>query len=348
MVLSSSDGVTRRTVGSVRIGRIAGLLAGILLLAGLVAASLLFGHRVISMQAALSAIFSYNGSSVDDIIVIYSRLPRTLASVLAGAAFGVAGALIQASTRNPLADPGVLGVNAGSAFFVTLAVGFAGWQSIHAYVWASLVGAFIVSLIVSVFASAGRGGVSNVRLVLTGVGISAVLGGIGSSITLLDPVAFNAMRAWAIGSPAGATMEVVKTISPIILAGLVCSCSIASSLNITALGDDLSRTLGANALHIRIVVIISVTLLAGAGTAAVGPVGFVGLMVPHAVRWLIGADQRWILALTIIYAPILMLGADILGRLVLYPGELEAGILTALIGAPVLILLARRRGARGL
>jgi len=175
-----------------------------------------------------------------------------------------------------------------------------------------------------------------------------VLAGIGSSITLLNPQAFDALRMWSIGSIAGRDMAVVQTVAPFVMTGLVIALLLARSLNAVALGDDLAKTLGGNLLRTRIFAVVAITLLAGAATAGAGPIAFVGLMVPHVMRWLTGPDQRWIIGLTMIYAPILLLVADIAGRLVLYPGELETGIVTAFVGAPVLILLARRAKASGL
>ncbi|MBB6165751.1 iron complex transport system permease protein [Rhizobium wenxiniae] len=276
------------------------------------------------------------------------RLPRTLLGILCGAAFGVSGALIQAATRNPLADPGILGVNAGAAFFVTLAVGLFGFQSIEAYLWFAFLGAIVVTVAVYALGAMGRDGATPVRLVLSGVALSAVLGGIGSAITLIDPHAFDAMRFWSIGSIAGRDMKVVEAVRPFIGIGLLVALIAARPLNAVALGEDLARSLGASIFRARILALIAVTLLAGAGTAAAGPIGFVGLMVPHLLRWFTGPDQRWIVPLTMIYAPVLLIAADITGRLVLFPGELEAGIVTALLGAPVLILLARRRQVSGL
>ncbi|WP_205910507.1 iron chelate uptake ABC transporter family permease subunit [Rhizobium sp. FY34] len=328
--------------------RLIGLLLGLVLLVALSQLSLLVGARAIAPSTALEALFAYDANSVDHIVIMDYRLPRTLLSLLCGAAFGVAGALIQAATRNPLADPGVLGVNAGAAFCVTLAVGLFGVQSIHALLWFSFLGAIIITLAVYSLGATGREGATPVRLVLAGVALSAVLGGIGSSITLLNPQAFDAMRQWAIGSAAGRNMDVVVAVAPFIGIGLVIALVTAPSLNAVALGDDLARSLGANTLRARILTLVAVTLLAGAGTAACGPIGFVGLMVPHVVRWFTGPDQRLIIPMTMIYAPVLLLIADIAGRLVLFPGELEAGIVTAFIGAPVLILLARRKKASGL
>lgn len=324
------------------------MLLGLALLVVVSLASLLVGARPVAVSTVLDALFAYDGGSAEHIIVRDYRLPRTLLGLLCGAAFGVSGALIQAATRNPLADPGILGVNAGAVFFVTLSVGLFGFHSIDAYLWFAFVGAILVTLAVYALGAAGRDGATPVRLVLAGVALSAVLGGIGSAITLLDPQAFDSMRFWSIGSVAGRNMEIVATVAPFIGAGLVIALVAARSLNAVALGDDLARSLGTSLLRARILAVVAVTLLAGAGTAAAGPIGFVGLMVPHVVRWLTGPDQRWIISLTMIHAPVLLLAADIAGRLILFPGELEAGIVTAFIGAPVLILLARRRQASSL
>jgi iron complex transport system permease protein len=324
------------------------MLCGFGLLIALSLLSLLLGTRMLSPDVLLQALSAQDRRSAEQIILLDYRLPRTLLGLLCGAAFGVSGALIQAATRNPLADPGILGVNAGSAFFVTLAVGLLGWQSIGTYIWAAFAGAIVITLIVYALGATGREGATPVRLVLAGVALSAVLSGIGSAMTLLNPQTFDALRMWSIGSIAGRDMHVVTLVAPFILAGLVIALLAARSLNAVALGDDLARALGSDILKARILVVIAVTLLAGAGTAACGPIGFVGLIVPHMVRWFTGPDQRRIIAFTLIFSPVLLLSADIAGRLVLYPGELEAGIVTAFTGAPVLIALARRRKVSGL
>ncbi|MBK0023870.1 iron chelate uptake ABC transporter family permease subunit [Ochrobactrum sp. S45] len=324
------------------------VVVGLSLLTVLSFASLLVGTRMLSPHVLFKALSGQNRTSAAQIILLDYRLPRTLLGLLCGAAFGVSGALIQAATRNPLADPGILGVNAGSAFFVTLAVGLLGWQSIDTYIWAAFAGAIVMTLIVYALGASGGEGATPIRLVLAGVALSAVLGGIGSAMTLMNPQTFDALRMWSIGSLAGRDMHVVARVAPFILAGLVVGVLAARPLNAVALGDDLARSLGASILRARILVVIAVTLLAGAGTAACGPIGFVGLMVPHMVRWFTGPDQRRIIGFTLIFSPVLLLSADIAGRLVLYPGELEAGIVTAFIGAPILIALARRRKVSGL
>lgn len=344
--------VAKRTGGGrssgFRFRRLALLVLCAAVLIVLCIASLLTGARAVGLSTALDALLAYDPASAEHIIIRDYRLPRTLLGLLCGAAFGVSGALIQAITRNPLADPGILGVNAGAAFFVTLAVGLLGLHAISSYLWFAFLGAIVVTLLVYAVGSRGRDGATPVRLVQSGVALSAVLGGIGSSITLLDPLAFDSLRVWAVGSLAGRNMEVAATVAPFIVCGLVLSLCVTPSLNAIALGDDPSRALGVNLVQIRILVVIAVTLLAGGATAAAGPIGFVGLMVPHVVRWFTGPDQRWIILFTILCSPILLLAADIAGRLVQFPGELEAGIVTALIGAPVLIALARRTRAGGL
>lgn len=328
--------------------RLATLVLVAAVLVFLCAASLLLGARTVALPAVMDAVFSDGGTSAEHLIIRDYRLPRTLLALLCGAAFGVSGALIQAATRNPLADPGILGVNAGAAFFVTLAVGVFGLQSVASSLWFAFAGAIAITLLVYAAASRGRDGATPLRLVLSGVALSAVLSGIGSSLSLLNPQTFDALRSWSMGSVAGRNMEVVGVVAPFILSGLGLALALARPLNALALGADLSRSLGANIVRTRLLVVVAVTLLSGAATAAVGPIGFVGLMVPHAVRWFSGPDQRWIVAFTILCAPGLLLAADILGRLLLFPGELEVGLVTAFLGAPVLVALARRTKAHGL
>lgn len=324
------------------------LLAGVLLLFFMAALSLLVGTRPIAPVSVLNALIAYDPNLPDHIIIHDYRLPRTLLGLLCGTAFAMSGALIQAATRNPLADPGLLGVNTGAAFFVTVAVGVFGFHSLNAHVWAALAGAISATMFVYILGVTGQEGATPVRLVLAGVALSAVLAGVTSSITLLNPRAFDTMRFWAIGTLVGRDMNVVTTVAPFIVIGIVLGLAASRPLNAVALGNEVAHSLGADIQRARILVVLAVTLLAGAATAAVGPISFVGLMVPHVVRWFTGPDQRWIIAMTIVFGPTLLLAADILGRLVLFPGELEAGIVTAFIGAPILILLARRPKVSGL
>ncbi|GAB95620.1 putative ABC transporter permease protein [Kineosphaera limosa NBRC 100340] len=270
------------------------------------------------------------------------RIPRTLLGIVAGVALGVAGALIQGLTRNPLADPGVLGVNAGAAFFVVIAVGFLGVASISGYVWFAFAGAFVSSVAVYLIGTGGRRDVNPMRLTLAGVALGAVLTGIGSGIALLRPEAFAHMRAWNVGSLDVRSLEPLMTIAPFVLTGLVLAAVASRGLDALAMGEDVAQALGSSVLATRLCSVVAITLLAGAATAATGAIAFVGLMIPHVARRLCGPDQRWIVVFTIVLAPILLLSADVLGR-VAVPGEMQAGVVTAFVGAPFLIAIARRR-----
>ncbi|MCR6670343.1 iron chelate uptake ABC transporter family permease subunit [Devosia ginsengisoli] len=327
--------------------RLGWLLLAIAVLAAVLVASIAVGSKDIPVSTVFDALFAYDDSD-DHAIIQALRVPRTMMGLAVGAALGMAGALIQALTRNPLADPGILGVNAGAAFFVVLAVGLFGLTSIQGYIWFAFLGAIVTTVLVYAVGSAGRGGATPVRLTLAGVAIGAVLGGISSGITLLNPTTFDRMRQWGAGSLVAPGYETLWAVLPFIAIGLVISMLVARPLNAVALGDDLAAALGANMARTRALVVVATTLLAGAATAAAGPIGFVGLMVPHVARWIVGPDQRWIFLFTVVLAPILLLTADIVGRVVMRPGELQVGIVTAFVGAPVLIALARRRRVSGL
>ncbi|MEV0246177.1 iron chelate uptake ABC transporter family permease subunit [Nocardia sp. NPDC050712] len=318
------------------------LLVGVGLLAVVCVLSLMIGARDIPMGTAWDALWHFDGS--DDHVVVRSlRLPRTVLAVIVGAALGVSGALIQAMTRNPLADPGILGVNAGAGFFVALGVAAFGLTSVWSYVWFAFLGAAVVTVAVYALGSLGRGGATPIRLTLAGVALGAVLTGVTMGLMLLDPDTFDQMRFWNAGTVAGRGLEIVWPISAFIVVGLIVALGVARPLNALALGEDLARSLGIDILRTRVLAVLAVTLLCGAATAAAGPIGFVGLMIPHVARWIVGPDQRWILPYSMVGAPVLLLVADILGRVIVRPDELAVGIVTAFVGAPVLIALIRRK-----
>ncbi|MBA4021940.1 MAG: Fe(3+)-siderophore ABC transporter permease [Gordonia sp.] len=327
--------------------RALGWLVGVALLALVCLLSIAIGAKDIPFGTVWDALWSYDNSG-DHIIIRDLRIPRTVLGLLVGMALGVGGALIQAMTRNPLADPGILGVNAGAAFAVALAVGVLGFTGIWAYIWFAFAGAVVVTVVVYALGSVGRGGATPIRLTLAGVAIGAVLTGVTTGLILLDPQAFDQMRFWNAGSIAGRGLDVSGAVAPFIVVGLVLAFVIARPLNAVAMGDDLARSLGANVTRTRVIGVIAVTLLCGAATAAAGPIGFVGLMIPHIARWIVGPDQRWILAYTLVGAPILVLLSDVIGRVIIRPGEMQVGIVTAFVGAPVLIFLVRRGKASGL
>lgn len=324
--------------------RALGLLAVLVLLGGAVVASFAVGARSIPPLEVLQILLGHD-TGQNATVVLQLRVPRTLIGLVVGAALGVAGALIQAVTRNPLADPGILGVNSGAAFALAVGTGLGLAAGPLATLSLAFAGAFAASLVVYAIGSLGRGGASPVRLILAGVALGAVLAGVTRAIVLTDRQRFAAMTAWESGSLLDRDLGLLWWALPFVAVGLVIALALGSSLNAVALGDDLAAALGANVMRTRVLAVTAVMLLAGSATALAGPIAFVGLMVPHMVRWIVGPDQRWIIAHSALAAPVLLLFADVVGRVLVPPGELPAGIVTALIGAPVLIVLVRRRKA---
>lgn len=309
--------------------------------------SIVVGARPIPLGVVWEALTG-SRATAEHVMVIDLRVPRTIVGLVVGPALGLCGALIQAFTRNPLADPGILGVNAGASFAVTIAVGLLGINAPGQYVWFAMAGAFLATILVYAMGSAGGGRATPLSLTLSGVAISAVLGGLTSAVVLKNINALNVTRFWGVGSIGGRDLGVVWTCLPLIVAGVVLALVCARSLNALSLGDELAATLGVRIRATRVITVVAVTLLAGTSVAVAGPIGFVGLMVPHVVRWFVGPDQRWIMAMSIVVSPILLLLADVLGRVILPSGELRVGLVTAIIGAPVLIALVRRKKVSGL
>ncbi|MFI6033371.1 FecCD family ABC transporter permease [Streptomyces sp. NPDC051315] len=304
--------------------------------------SLAIGSRSLSASTVLDALLHDDGSIAAS-VVWDVRVPRTLAGIAAGAALGVAGALIQALTRNPLADPGLLGINAGAATGVVFALTALGLTSMWASVWFAMAGAVVAGLLAYSLASGGRGGATPERLALGGAVVAAVFTGVSQTLMLLDAQALDQLRFWSVGSLARADADTLATLTPFVAVGLLVALSLVRPLNAMALGDDSARALGAHLHRTRFLGLLAVTLLCGAATAAVGPLVFVGLAVPHMARMIAGADQRWTLPLSMLLAPTLLLLADVLGRVAVRPDELDAGVVTAVVGAPVFIALVRYR-----
>lgn len=324
--------------------RLLGLIAAVVALIAATAASVLIGSKQLTADEVVHAITAFSGTTADQ-IVIDLRVPRTIAGIVVGIGLGLSGALIQALTRNPLGDPGILGVDAGAGLFVALGVVLFGASAPSQYLWFALAGALIVTVLVYLIGSAGRGAVDPIRLTLAGVAVAAVLTGIITAMTLLDPKAFDKLRGWAAGSFVERGFDIVIPAVPFAVGGVILSLICARSLTSLGLGDDLASSLGTHIMRTRVLSVLAITLLAGSATAIAGPVAFVGLMVPHIARWIVGPDQSWILPYSIVIAPTVLLISDILGRVVLWPGEVPVGIMTAFVGAPVLIYLARRAKA---
>ena len=300
--------------------------------------SLAVGARSIPFSTVLDVLASRDGS--DSAFVVWElRIPRTLIGVAVGAALGVAGALMQALTNNPLADPGLLGVNAGASAAAALSISVLGLTDLRAFVWFAFLGAALAGTVLYVIA--GRSGASPVRLALAGAAVTAALTGFTQAVVLLDQNALDQMRFWTVGALERANMGTLTDVTPFLVVGLVLAFLLARPLNVLALGEEVGRSLGANLGRTQLLTLVAVTLLAGAATAAVGPLVFVGLVVPHMVRAITGPDQRWVVAYCAVLAPALLLLADVLGR-VMAREEIDVGVVTALLGGPVFLLLLRR------
>jgi iron complex transport system permease protein len=311
----------------------------VVVLAGVALASIAIGAKQLPLDQVWHGLFHDTGTYAD--VVVGERVWRTLLGLLAGAALGLAGAVLQALTRNPLADPGILGINAGASAAVVTALTFFGVTSLNGYVWFAFFGAAAVGALVW-FLGGGRGA-TPVRLALAGTAISAALYGYLQAVMIMDNAALGRMRFWTVGSLASATQSTIVQVAPFMVVGTLLALGLARPLNAMAMGDDTARALGAHLNRTRALSMLAATMLCGAATAACGPIVFVGLMVPHLVRSFTGPDLRWILPYATVLSPVLLLGADVIGRMIVRPAELQVGIVTAILGGPVFIFLVRRR-----
>ncbi|GIH78636.1 iron ABC transporter permease [Planobispora longispora] len=330
-------------VRTVRRRRLLVLTALFATLAAAVALSIAVGAKPISPADVWHGLTDPSGTE-NDIVIQSLRLPRTAIGIMAGIALGVAGALMQGHTRNPLADPGLLGVTQGAAFAMVLSILVLGVTGLYGYIWFGLAGALIAS--VGVFALGmvgGRGGPTPVTLALAGTAVSAFLYALTSTMVLMDEQAMDVFRFWQSGSIAARGSEIAWQVLPFIAAGLVLALVNAPALNALSLGEDVARALGQNVTLTRTVGVAAITLLSGASVAACGALSFLGLMVPHLARPLSGPDHRWLLPYSGLLGACALLLADVVGRVVARPGELEVGVVLAMLGAPFFIALVRRR-----
>ena len=321
-----------------RAGGVAGAVAALVLLS-LVSVSV--GSNAIPFDEVWRLLVHPDGSFAS-VVVHDQRIPRTLLVIVVGAALGVAGALMQSLTRNPLADPGVLGINAGASLAVVCAVAFFGIASIWFYLWFAFAGAAAASVAVYLLGGTGRQTATPVRLALAGVAISMAISALVQTVILSNQHAFNEFRFWAAGSVEGRGYPVLAAIAGFVVAGVLVALATAPALNALALGEETGRALGVRVARTRALVMIAVTLLAGAATAAAGPIVFIGLGVPYLARAICGPDQRWVLPYSLLAAPAVLLVADVLARVVIAPQEVQVGIMAAILGGPVFIAIVRR------
>lgn len=309
---------------------------------GVVLLSIALGSKPLGLAEVWHGLWSPTGTEAD-VIVRSLRLPRTALAVVAGCALGVAGALMQGHTRNPIADPVLLGVSAGAGLFVAGGIFALGISTLYGYVWFGFAGALLAATVVHLVGTRARGGASPVTLALGGAAVHALFTALTSALLILDEQALELYRFWTVGSVAGRPAEITWQMLPFVVAGLVLAAANARGLNSLSLGEDIARSLGVRVGTERLIGMGAITLLTGVAVAACGPIGFVGLMAAHIARSITGPDYRWVLPFSGLVGIVLMVGADVLGRVVAMPGELPVGIMLAFIGAPVFIHLIRRR-----
>ncbi|MCX4644733.1 MULTISPECIES: iron ABC transporter permease [unclassified Streptomyces] len=304
--------------------------------------SLAVGARAIAPSAVLDALV-HGGHSDDAEVIRGLRLPRTLVGLMVGAALALAGTVLQGITRNPIADPGILGISQGASVGVVLAIAFAGIHTLTGYVWFAFAGAALASVAVHAIASSGRGGATPVKLALGGAAINALLVSVTTAVLTTKASAMDEFRFWQVGSLSGRDTHIVGQVWPFLVVGVLLVLSVARGLDALALGEDVAKGLGQRVATVRIVGGLGATVLTGVGVAAAGPIAFIGLAVPHIARAVVGSDHRWVLPMAALIGPVMLLVSDTVGRVVFPPGEVPAGVMTALIGVPFLVTLVRRK-----
>ena len=309
--------------------------------------SISLGAKSIAFTKVIDVLLGNDPDSLETAIIL-QRIPRTVFGILAGGALGISGALMQSITRNPIADPSILGVNTGASLFVVAGIAFFNITVAYQYIWLAIIGAGVTAVFVYSVASMGKDGATPLKLALSGSAVSIVLGSLVSTIMLPNNRVMEAFRFWQVGSIGSATWENIMLISPFLIVGFIISMFISGYLNNLALGDEAATALGTNVVMTRTIGALSSVLLCGATTARAGPIGFVGLIIPHIIRLIFGSEMSKMLPLSFLGSAILMLVSDIIGRIISLPGETEVGIVTAVIGAPVFILAIRKGRVKSL
>jgi iron complex transport system permease protein len=322
-----------------------GFICCIALLVVFILSSILFGLTDISWKTALEAFTRYNGSN-EHVIIQTARVPRALIAAAVGASLAMAGAIMQALTRNPLASPGILGINAGAAFFIVAAATFFSISSIGSFVWIAFLGAGTAAVLVFFLGSVGREGLTPIKLTLAGAALAALLASLTQGLLAVNEKAAEEVLFWLTGSVEGRKLEYLWAVFPYLAAGWLVAFLLAKPINLLIMGEDVAKGLGQRTLLVKLLGLLTVTVLAGGSVAIAGPIGFIGLMIPHLARALVGIDYRWIIPYAGLLGAILLLSADILARFVIMPKEVPVGVMTAFIGVPFFIYIARRGGGQ--
>jgi iron complex transport system permease protein len=318
-----------------------GLMIAILLVLFLICASIVYGYTDTSWVTAYDAFKNYDGSN-EHIIIQSVRLPRALIAAAVGASLAIAGVLMQTLTKNPLASPGIFGVNAGAGFAVVVAVTIFSVDSLQAFAWISFMGAALAAVSVYVIGSAGREGLTPMKLTLAGAAMTAMFSSFTQGLLVLDEAALEQVLYWLAGSVQGRKLETLIGVLPYLAFGWIGAILISSKMNILSMGEDVAKGLGLNTGFVKLGTGIIIVLLSGGAVAVAGPIGFIGIVIPHLTRAVVGIDHRWVIPFSAIFGGMLLLAADIAARYVLMPQEIPVGVMTAMIGTPFFIYIARK------
>lgn len=320
-----------------------GLIAAVIALAAAVAASIMFGVTSIGLDQIIASFVAFDGSN-SHIIIQSTRVPRALIAAAVGASLAVAGALMQAVTRNPLASPSLFGINAGAAFFIVVSTALFSALEMKTYTWIAFLGAALSAGIVYLLGSLGRDGLTPLKITLAGSAVTAFFASITQGILLVSGKAFDQVLVWLVGSVADRTLDMLTAVLPYMLAALLGALLLSPHINVLAMGDDVASGLGQKTALIKGLAAVVIVLLSGGSVAVAGPVVFVGIIVPHIARYLVGTDYRWIVPYCAVLGALLLVAADIASRFVAMPKEVPVGVATALIGVPFFVYIARKGG----
>ncbi|MGP4073493.1 FecCD family ABC transporter permease [Piscibacillus sp. B03] len=318
-----------------------GIIIGMISVLALIWASVIFGLTKINTQMVIDSFTNYDQSN-EHIIIQTARIPRALIAAAVGSSLAIAGAIMQGLTKNPLASPSIFGVNAGASFFVVLGVSFFGVSSITGFTWLAFLGAAIAAVVVYLLGSVGTDGLTPVKLTLAGAAIAALFSSMTQGILTMDERALDQVLFWLAGAVQGRDLELLVGVLPYLIVGWVTSLFIGKKMNVLTMGEDVAVGLGQKTWLVKVVGAMVIVLLAGSAVAIAGPIGFVGLIIPHVARWLVGYDYRWLIPYSGLLGAILLLAADIGARYIIMPAEVPIGVMTAFIGAPFFIYIARR------
>lgn len=321
--------------------RLLGLLISLLALAAAMMGSIAFGVTNIPLTEVWNSFAHYNGGN-EHLIILTARVPRALIAAAVGASLAVAGALMQVITRNPIASPSTLGVNAGAAFFIIMAAGWLGIDGLQAFTLVALIGAAVSGGIVFMLGSIGRDGMTPVKITLAGASMAAFFHSLTQGLMLSDGKMFDQVLIWLVGSVAGRDLNQLNAVWPYMAAGMLIALLLGRHLNALSMGDDIAQSLGQKTALIKLLAAAAVILLAGGSVAAAGPIAFVGIIIPHIVRYFIGNDYRWILPYSAVLGAILLVTADLGSRYIAMPKEVPVGVMTAIIGVPFFVYIARK------